>query len=319
MTEKTVVINGMVYDRRTGLPVRIDRATTLSRAKTAHAVHSPLQKSRTLHRKYVHLEKKQPTTPQHAPAATAMISAHKKIAPAAMATKHPDVHRIQVKRPIAQPSHKPVMQDIAPVAHHLVKKAEQHLPKPVTREIKPSHILKKEALHQATAAMPATRAKDVKQKHTSPRRRSLSIASAGLALILLGGYFTYLNMPSLSTRVAASQAGINAGYPAYQPSGYSLSGPVAYQQGNVSMKFAANAGPQSFTISQSKSGWDSSAVRENYIAPKVGDNYTTNSVDGLTIYTYQGNAAWVNKGILYTITGNAPLSTEQIEHIATSI
>ena len=298
MTEKTVVINGMVYDRRTGLPVRIDRATSTSRAKTAHAVHSPLQKSRTLHRKYVHLEKKQPTTPQHAPAATAMISAHKKIAPAAMATKHPDVHRIQVKRPIAQPSRKPVMQDIAPVAHHLMKKAEQHMAKPVTREIKPSHILKKEALHQATAAMPTTRAKDVKQKHASPRRRSLSIASAALALILLGGYFTYLNMPSLS---------------------YSLSGPVAYRQGNVSMKFAANAGPQSFTISQSKSGWDSSAVRENYIAPKVGDNYTTNSVDGLTIYTYQGNAAWVNKGILYTITGNAPLSTEQIEHIATSI
>ena len=82
---------------------------------------------------------------------------------------------------------------------------------------------------------------------------------------------------------------------------------------------AANAGPEGYTLSQTKSGWDSSAVLENYVSPKVGDNYMTNSVNGLTIYTYGPNAAWVNDGILYTVSGDAPLSTDQVERIATSM
>jgi hypothetical protein len=147
----------------------------------------------------------------------------------------------------------------------------------------------------------------------------MSIASGSLAVMLIGAYFTYLSMPSLSTRVAAAQAGINAGYPSYRPTGYSLSGPVAFNQGTVSMKFAANAGPGSYTLQQARSGWDSSAVLSNYVEPKVGDQYTTTATNGLTIYTYGTSAAWVNCGILYTISGDAPLSSEQVQRIATSL
>jgi len=147
----------------------------------------------------------------------------------------------------------------------------------------------------------------------------VSIASASFAILLLGGYFTYLSMPSISTRVAAAQAGIDANYPGYQPMGYSLSGPVAYQQGRVTMTFAANAGPSTYTLDQTKSGWDSSAVLDSYVKPHAGDDYQTTTSNGLTIYTYGSNAAWVNGGIFYTISGNAPLSDDQIQHIATSL
>jgi hypothetical protein len=85
------------------------------------------------------------------------------------------------------------------------------------------------------------------------------------------------------------------------------------------MKFAANAGPQSYTLAQTRSGWDSSAVLTNYVEPKTGSQYNTTTTNGLTIYTYDNAAAWVNAGILYTISGDAPLSSDQIQRIATSL
>lgn len=138
-------------------------------------------------------------------------------------------------------------------------------------------------------------------------------------MLLLGAYFTYLTMPQLSIRVAASQAGIEATYPGYRPNGYTLSGPIAYSDDQVRMKFVANAGPHSFTINQTKSSLDSLAVLENYVQPKAGNNYITNREDGLTIYTYDTSATWVDRGIMYTISGDAPLSNEQIRHIAVSM
>lgn len=167
---------------------------------------------------------------------------------------------------------------------------------------------------QATVSIKDTKAP--KKRREMPRH--LSIASASLALILLGGYFTYLNMPNLSVRVAAAQAGIAASYPSYHPDGYSLNGPVAYADGQVNIKFASNSGPQSYTISQQKTSWDSSAV-EQEINQKTSGSYSTSTVSGLTIYLYGNSASWVNAGILYSLSGNAPLSSEQIDHIATSM
>jgi hypothetical protein len=215
--------------------------------------------------------------------------------------------------------------DIGPVAHPLVAKAHQQMDMAVRQKAaapkmapKPSQVIKQEAVAKALEEAPSHNAPE-KTKRTKKHPRIFSIASASLALLLLGGYFTYLNMPSLSVRVAAAQAGVDASYPEYRPDGYSLNGPVAYTQGEVSMKFASNGGPQNFTVAQAKSNWDSSAVLDNYVKQKAGDNYITYNERGLTIYTFDGNAAWVNGGVLYTITGDAPLSSDQIRRIATSM
>jgi hypothetical protein len=181
---------------------------------------------------------------------------------------------------------------------------------------KPSSVIKQEAIADAMEKAPSH---NKREKRDKKHPRALSIASASFALLLLGGYFTYLNMPSLSVRVAAAQSGVNASYPEYRPDGYSLRGPVAYNENEVMMKFAANAGPQNFTVTQAKSNWDSSAVLDNYVKQKAGENYITYNERGLTIYTFDGNAAWVNGGILYTVNGDAPLSTDQIRRIATSM
>ena len=237
--------------------------------------------------------------------------------------KKPELaHRAVAKSPhvtkfVAQaPQNSPRMMDIGPVKHPAVVRAQAQLDaKNTPPAIKPSHVLKQEIIQEAVEKT----TKQTKQHKRGFRHPGVaSIITASLALVILGGYLTYLNMPALSVRVAAAAAGVDASYPNYRPDGYSLNGPVAYDQGQVSMKFVANAGPQNFTINQSKSSWDSSAVLDNYVTPKAGNDYTTYSEHGLTIYSFNGGAAWVNGGVLYTITGDARLSSEQIRHLATS-
>jgi hypothetical protein len=314
---KTVTINGRAYDVHTGMPVDSSSAPVKPQKEAAphtvhpsHAMHQTVQKSQTLNRRIV--KKTGPT-----------VSSHTK------PNARPDIVRHTAVAKFASHSHgsvmkAPIRKDIAHVPHPIVQNARQKQAvmqmKPAAQPApKPAAVIKKEAVQESLNAAPSHSAKHEQVRQPKRFPRVLSVASASLALILLGGYFTYLNMPSLSVRVAAAQAGVNASFPSYHPDGYSLNGPVAYTQGQVTMKFASNSGPQNFTVSQSKTSWDSSAVLDNYIKDKAGDNYITYDEHGLTIYTYGGNAAWVNDGVLYTISGDAPLSGDQIRHIATSM
>jgi hypothetical protein len=214
------------------------------------------------------------------------------------------------------------MDDIRPATMHpIAKKAEARMQEAHSEHtpaaIKPSAVIKQEAISEALDKAPHhSTTKPVGRRGRSPR--ILSFASVALSLLLLAGYLTYINLPNLSVRVAANQAGISAGYPSYKPDGYRLAG-VNYDTGSVSLKFAANAGPQNFTLTQQQTSWDSTAVRENYVKTNWGDDVVPYSERGLTIYAHQGNAAWVNGGILYTITGDAPLSASQVRSIATSL
>jgi hypothetical protein len=333
MTQHTITINGTVYDSLTGLPVTqntITSATTpvnVARRtpivpKPSLSAHQAAQKSLTLNR---HAVTKKPAhtvvTKQHTTTHRPDIirsSNIKKFAP----------HPVGAKQPAA-PSHEPrstahtqaVIATPHPVAARAIARQQQsqsvHRTSHTPATIKPSQTIKNEAIAAALAKEPVTKPHDqIKSQRQMPRQ--LSIVSAGFALILLGGYFTYINMPNLSVRVAAAQAGIAATYPSYHPDGYRLNGPVAYTDGEVNMKFASNSGPQNYMISQKKSNWDSSAVEQD-INQKTSGSYTTSTVSGLTIYLYGNNASWVNGGILYSLAGDAPLSSDQIDHIATSM
>lgn len=323
MNEQTIMINGTAYNAVTGLPVT-DQPTappSVSVAKHSFNMHQVTQKSHTLNRRSVSKTVPVVVQPIYAPRPKSpMIT---KFAP------HPAGAVTQQRR---------VFSDISPMPHPIVKKVEQRqaaaaapapvvvpaavavAPAPVIQSApKPSAIIKQEAISEALAT--AKTPKDIIKKMKKSRRfpRLASIMSISLAVVMLGGYFTYLNMPSLETRVAAAQAGVDATFPAYHPDGYSLSGALAWQPGQVSMKFASNSGPQNYTVVQQKSNYDSSAVKENYATPKWGENVSTDTSHGLTIYSQGGNAAWVNSGILYTIEGNAPLTGEQIRRIAAGL
>lgn len=333
MSEQTITINGTVYDMVTGMPVRpAEEAKAADEApahesKTAHPsheVHQHTQKSHTLNRK---------TVQKHAP--VIVHPAHRHI------TRSPQITKF-APNPSGSPAQPArVISDVGPTTHPLVQKAHAQqqvhasvrpahvVPHPAIQTAapapaapKPSQVIKQEAIAEALEKAPSHHAntKQHKPAKTSRHPRAISIVTASVALLMLGGYFTYLNMPSLSVRVAAAQAGVNAVYPGYHPDGYSLKGPVAYSEGQVRLRFASNGSSQSFTVAQTKTNWDSAAVKENYADSKWGsDNVDSYTQDGLTIYAYEGNAVWVNDGVLYTISGDAPLSSDQIRHLAASL
>lgn len=350
MTNNNITIKGNVYDAETGNILDAQRSARTP-AAAASDFHSGIQKSHTLQRKYI---KKQPRTidsvaPVQAatPAGIKENSAARSSQRLAAERSTPQIirrskrtRRVQDIRRSSNIAHfakattttkpsvkhpaTPETPDIAPTTNQLEQTARQRqaiIKQQQTRSVLPSQVIKQQAIQEATDKMlTRQQRKEVKPtKNFSLWRRLVSVGSTAIAVLLLGAYFTYINMPALSTRIAASQAGINASYPNYQPSGYSLNGPVAYQQGSVIMKFAANGSNENFTLAQTRSEWDSSAVLENYIKPKSRDKYTTTAANGLTIYSYGTHAAWVNAGILYTVDGNAELAPEQIQKIAASL
>lgn len=334
MSERgTVTINGQQYDAVSGLPVSkkvevapstavpVTKKHVVERASHSGTPHTRTQRSITLNRKFT--KKPTPvrtTIARHHPARTV----HQDIKPAP-AIARPAVVSPQVRKFAPHPIGATKSMDIAPVTHphvakaHAISAAKQahrqtgHL----TQHISAAAIKSESVTKAVSEAQPTT--KQHKERFWHQKHRAGGIVAATFALVLLGGYFTYLNMPSLSVRVAAAQAGISASYPNYRPDGYAMSGPVTYSDGRVSMNFKANGSNASFTVNQSKSSWNSDAVLDNYVTPKAGSSYMPYAERGLTIYTYDNNAAWVNGGILYTIEGDAPLSSEQIRQIATSL
>lgn len=317
--QKTITINGVSYDAHTGVRLSEAEQTAPRVSASSHNLHKKQHRTQTLKRSHV-------TSPHAAKLASKQAEA--------TASKKPAVTRSPMIQKFAQASHQQpqasrVISDIGPVQHpvqvkvaarttHQKAAPKPHAPLHAAPQPKPASEIKKHSIEKALHnAQPAKKAR--KGSFAKRHPRLVSISSATLAIALLGGYLTYLNLPNISVRVAAAQAGIAATYPSYQPSGYSLKGPVAYNNGQVSMNFAANVGPQDFTVNQVKSSWDSSALLTNYVAEKSSGDYQTLSSGGLTIYTYRGNAAWVNGGILHTIEGDAPLSPDQIRKIATSM
>lgn len=325
MSEPQVVsIGGVDYDSHSGLPLQNPQTPVARRhvvrtpSVSAKGIHQTHQRSSALNRQFV---KKTAAAPQPVKQ-TAVVRPQqqgKKSMDMRSATKRsPHITRFAAAPVPAPVAH--IVKDIAPVTHPLVAKAHASRPAPQTqtpqqttqqptaRDIKHAELGK--ALLNAT---PNT--KSVKK----PQKRGLSIAAATLGLVLVAGYFTYVNLPNLSVRVAAAQAGIDATFPEYRPVGYHINGPVAYKNGEVNINFASNSGPLAFSLSQARSSWDSSALLEKYVNPESDGKYATYNDGGLTIYTYGNDAAWINGGILYTVDGSATLSNEQIRRIATSM
>lgn len=150
---------------------------------------------------------------------------------------------------------------------------------------------------------------------SSARNRTLATVTA---VALMGGYIWLQNYPKLALQTASAKAGIKASLPGYLPSSYNLkntnTGP-----GLVTLSFFSPSSSVPLTIAQSKTDWDSNSLLDNFIA-KHTDDYATVQGQGLTIYLFNNNqAAWVNHGIKYAISGAEHLSREQILKIAYSL
>jgi hypothetical protein len=139
-----------------------------------------------------------------------------------------------------------------------------------------------------------------------------------LAVLCLGGFFAYQNIPSVAMRVAARGAGFNGRLPEDIPAGYSFKGPITYTKNSITLNYHSNSEDRQFTITQKPKDWTSDSLLANYL---IANNlqWQTSVSDGLTIFVYnEGNATWIDKGIWFTITGEGSLSTNQLLSIASS-
>jgi hypothetical protein len=309
---KTVMINGRPYDAVTGMPVEHKPEETKQPTESKRSAHSPAasvhstaQRSQTLHRRAAKkstLGAKRPQPGRHMDIArNANVSKF---------AKHPATRSDAAEKNASAVHETPKTHPVAARAHARV---EAKQPKPVSATPKQ---IKEKAIEEAFAKATS---KQTKEKGSWKLSRRFTVISAIFLVLIFAAYLTYLNMPSLSVGFASSQAGIKATYPEYRPDGYHLSQPVTYRDGEVTLKFSSNSGSGSYTIAQARSTWDSSAVFDNVVKKSAGDNYITTQERGLTIYSFDNKAVWVNGGILYMITTDAPLSGEQIRRIATSL
>jgi len=346
----TIELNGKRYDARTGtqLPahetvssgkhtyvkpagkkqgVALDgfarrKPATPHETTPAHAVHKKTQKSQTLMR---HAVKK--------PAGPAKIAAKPKV------VKHPtnqlDVDPKRATR--AQTVKKSSLisrfgaprRAISPLTSILPVQPEPVAPPMMDEHHKnklSSHHSKDTFAHALNKANSHTQPKvgRVSRRHKISKKlrvstRTVNVAAASLAIMLLGGFIAYQNVPNFSMKIAAARAGVEGRMPGYQPSGFGLAGPIKYQPGQITLSYASHSDERSFNINQRSSQWNSDTLLENYVVPEQ-KTYQTFQDGGKTIYIYDNNSAtWVDGGVWYQIEGNSALNSDQLLRMAASM
>ena len=155
----------------------------------------------------------------------------------------------------------------------------------------------------------------VKKPKVSTKHLIFAVASSICCMGVLYATLKF-SMPDISAKVAAAQNG--ASYPSFVPRDFTARS-ASFQKNTFSLEFV---GPDKtrFTLDQEKLPWDSNALLNNYVKPTWGEQYDTIREQGLTIYMYQSNAAWVNGGTVYKLnTTSGSLSKKQLKNIITSL
>ncbi len=171
-------------------------------------------------------------------------------------------------------------------------------------------------MEESSKASEKSRQKSVRKKGRVKRFvLAFSCAAACVAGIV---YVVSSNVPDISVRVAAMQAGVDLSYPSYVPTDFSLSG-IKSDDNEIILAFSNSEG-KSFTLSEKKSAWDSAALERNLAKKTWQDDYSTTHEQGITMYIHGASAAWVNGGVLYQITAEDDVLTKkQLRSIATSM
>ena len=308
-------VNGKTYDSKTGLPVVISEAPHTARqmsqqpATSLHA--SAPQKSKTLRR-----VPPQKTTP-------------KKDTLNPMVTRRPQRRSLDIARHPQVRKSAPIAQkgtenpDIAPRTHPHVERANQRVASkkathhPTPHKTPSSKEIKDTEIARAIENTSTKTVKHPRKQRSVYHKKAIRISVIILSITIVLSALIWINLPALSVKFAASQAGVSATIPHYTPEGFRFQWPIDTKDNHVAIKYVSPDTNTSFVISQSNSPWNSDAVR-SMIEENSKGRFLTSRDRGITVYTHDGNAAWVNRGVLYTIEGDAGLSSDTIMRIANS-
>ena len=156
-------------------------------------------------------------------------------------------------------------------------------------------------------------------KRLKPTKGRLAVGSLIGISAIVAGFFAWQNSSSVSFRLAASKAGIHATLPRIKPSGFAMSGPIRFSEGQVTVGFQSNSDDRAFEITQSSSAWDSQALLQNFVASSAKE-YRAVQNNGRTIYLYdQDGATWVDGGVWYRVEGHSQLTSDQLLSLASSM
>lgn len=339
----TIELNGYKYDARTGAQLgRADSqgsqssgnnrsvdgfvrrpanptAVTPKQPTPSQNVHSKVIKSKTLRRQGLKKPVLAPKQAEPSPAEKAIASRHlqpdhARIARAAQAQKHPHIAKFQAKTS-AQPI------EIKP-APKLADTRAASEPTQVQRTMLPlspfDMALQNANGHEQPAPSKLTfKERASKKLKISPRAFS---ASLGVLLVLgIGGFLANQHLSTLAVQLAATRSGVEAKLPSYEPAGFSLSGPVEYSAGQISLSYQSNSDERNFKIVQKNSDWNSQALLENFVQTS-DKQFQTVQDKGKTIYIYEGNnATWVSGGVWFQVEGESSLNTDQLLRIAAGL
>ena len=327
-----IIINGKKYDAITGELLSAPKNNNIKN-KDISKIHNNLQRSDTLNRKYVTVPKRQGISIHQ----DEMISQFKRrhdyqeAILRAREAKETQQDRILISRfsknsKIISPISKEQIEEVDKIApfeeHLLAKKANEELraKKAQKQEISNQEV-KEFAISQAIekSRKESKKSRGIHRKNFFVRKKFISF-SMGFAVAMFGiGYLTYVNLPDIASRITAFQSGVAVETPAYIASGYSPKGLAYFDGKNVNFEY--KKGDSNYKVQQSQSGWDSSALLQNYVTKKWSEDYSTTYSNGLTIYSNRrGESVWVNNGKLYKVevSGNK-ISDEEIRKIATSL
>lgn len=151
---------------------------------------------------------------------------------------------------------------------------------------------------------------------TGPARPTAVVMTV-IGLALLGAFLWQVNATDIQVKLASLRAGLTASVPGFVPGGWSKAQSLKASEGGVSYELVKDG--KSLKVEQQKSDWDSQAVLEQYVLRRSTD-YLALQSQGLTIYMYGENqAAWVNQGTFYTLSGDHGIEQDDIIRMATSL
>ena len=343
-----IELNGQKYDALTGKrissssqPVPRPRVVSdIAPAPKHHSqrthtpsvqVHKTVQHSSTLMR---HSVKKPSVQPKSASTHVAVNNEPKVV------NSHPStsMHRA------SQIQKSPVISrfgDISPVAQHHKSGDKHHPVLEVAKAPSAPPVIQAKAAHHKTTSeeliqkslnsivnpqKPLTH-KRTKLRHRAAKRLKVStkvinFAAGGMAVLLLGGFFAYQNVPNLAVRYAGMKAGINARLPSYHPTAFTVDKSVRYSAGQVAVSYNSNTDDRSYVITQKKTDWNSSEL-EAFMAKEAGKALQSYATDDGTIYIQNDNtkvvASTIEDGLLKNVSGDASLNTDQVIKIVSSM
>lgn len=153
-------------------------------------------------------------------------------------------------------------------------------------------------------------------KKTSRKTKLARITASATIIIALSGFTLWTQRPNIELRLASWQAGFSASMPKYTLEGYQR---TFTRQEHGQIIIAYRSGDRHYRITQQSSGWNSQTLKEQEVAGTGTKNLQTIESKGRLVYLYDSNASWVDGGVRYDITGDAPLTADDIAAIIDSM